>query len=60
MPSRYAMRELKATYLSSVEQEVQKFLKEKVKYDYLNPGNELSLSLTVRDAEKLIKATPEH
>jgi hypothetical protein len=53
------MRSLKLTYLERVQEEVDKFLKEKIKHDFLRPDRELALDLTVREAEILISASPE-
>lgn len=59
MPSRYAVSSLKLTYLQKVEEETTKFLNERIKHDLLRPGKELSLDLTVQEAEILISANQE-
>ena len=46
------------TYLEQVRKEVQKFLDEKIKVDYLKPERDLSLDLTVSEAELLSSASP--
>jgi hypothetical protein len=56
MPLNIAMRKLKVSYLSQVEEEVTKFLTTRVKHDYLNPSRELSLDLKVAEAEILMSA----
>jgi hypothetical protein len=47
------------TYLEKVQEEVNKFLKEKIKHDFLRPDRELALELTIKEAEILISASPE-
>ena len=59
MPTRFAMRELKLSYLDKVQSETSKFLSERVKHDFLRPDRELTLDLTVREAEILISANDE-
>lgn len=59
MPTRFAMRELKLTYLDKVQAETTQFLNEKIKHDFLRPDRELTLDLTVREAEILISANDE-
>jgi hypothetical protein len=53
------MRDLKLTYLDKVQEETNRFLATRVKHDYLNPERDLSLDLTVREAEILIAANQE-
>ena len=53
------MRELKLTYLDKVQDETNKFLASRIKHDYLQPDRDLSLDLTVREAEILIAANEE-
>lgn len=48
----------KMTYLERVKTEVRHFMNESIKYDYLRPDRDLSLDLTVREAEILISASP--
>jgi hypothetical protein len=59
MPTRFAMRELKLTYLDQVQTETTNFLNERIKHDFLRPDRDLSLDLTVREAEILISANQE-
>lgn len=59
MPTRFAMRELKLTYLDKVQEETNRFLASRIKHDYLQPDRDLSLDLTVREAEILIAANEE-
>lgn len=59
MPTRFAMRELKLSYLDKVQSETAKFLNERVKHDFLRPDRELTLDLTVQEAEILISANDE-
>ncbi len=59
MPTRFAMRELKLSYLDKVQQETANFLSERVKHDFLRPDRELTLDLTVNEAEVLIAANEE-
>ena len=59
MPTRFALRELKLTYLDKVQDETNKFLASRIKHDYLQPDRDLSLDLTVREAEILIAANEE-
>lgn len=55
------MRELKLSYLDRVQQEIQVFLNEKVKHNFLQPDREdgLSLDLTIKEAEILMSANDE-
>lgn len=53
------MRELKLSYLEKVQTETAAFLGERVKHDFLRPDRELTLDLTVREAEILISANEE-
>lgn len=55
-PTRFAIRELKKTYLDQVEQQVQTFLSTSIKHDTLVPGREVSLDLTLLDAEVIASA----
>lgn len=59
MPTRFAMRELKLTYLDKVQDETNNFIQSRIKFDYLQPDRDLSLDLTVREAEILIAANQE-
>lgn len=56
MPTRFAMRELKLTYLDKVQDETVNFLNSRIKHDFLRPDKELTLDLTVREAEILMSA----
>lgn len=58
-PSRYAMRSPKLTYLERVQEEINNFLKTNIKHDYLKPDRELSLDLTVKEAEILASANAD-
>lgn len=53
------MRELTLNYLDKVEEEVSKFVKDRIKHDFLKPDRELTLDLTVKEAEILITANPD-
>jgi hypothetical protein len=53
------MREMKMSYLDKINEETTNFLNERIKYDYLRPGKELTLDLTVREAEILMAANEE-
>jgi vacuolar-type H+-ATPase subunit I/STV1 len=53
------MRELKMTYLDKVQEQVNEFVNSNIKYDYLRPGNELTLQLTLQQAEQLASANDE-
>jgi hypothetical protein len=44
--------------LDKVQAEVNNFIKDKIKYDFLKPDRELTLNLTVKEAELLISANP--
>lgn len=57
MPSRYAVRELTLTYREEAENEILAFLKQHVKYDYLKGKRELSLDMSIRNAELLFAAS---
>jgi len=59
MPTRFAMRELKLTYLDKVQSETANFLNDRVKHDFMRPDRDLSLDLTIREAEILIAANQE-
>jgi hypothetical protein len=56
MPNRFAMRELKLTYLEKVQIETQKYLAANIKHDFLRPDRELTLDLSVKEAEVLLSA----
>jgi hypothetical protein len=56
MPSRFAMRALKLTYLERVQLETTKFLSSRIKHDFLRPDRELTLDLSVKEAEVLLSA----
>jgi hypothetical protein len=56
LPSRFAMRELKQTYLKQVQDETNKFLADRIKHDFIRPDRELSLDLTIAEAEILAAA----
>ena len=58
-PTRFAVRELKLPYLDKVQEETSKFLVSRIKIDFLQPDRDLSLDLTVREAEILIAANEE-
>lgn len=53
------MRELKLSYLEIVQKETNAFLNTHIKHDFLRPDRELSLDLTVKEAELLISANEE-
>jgi hypothetical protein len=42
------MRQLKLSYLDQVKEHVNAFVNDNIKYDYLRPGSELSLQLTLQ------------
>jgi hypothetical protein len=46
-------------YLEKVQQEVTNFLNDKIKHDFLKPDRDLTLDLTVREAEILMVANPD-
>ena len=58
-PSRYAMSDLTLNYLDKVQLEVNTFLRDRIKHDFLKPDRELTLDLTVREAEILMTANPD-
>lgn len=53
------MRELKMSYLEKVQEETTNFLNERIKHDFLRPDKELTLDLSVHEAEILISANSE-
>ncbi len=53
------MRDLKLTYLEKVQQETTNFLNQRIKHDFLRPDRELTLDMTVREAELLMTANEE-
>jgi hypothetical protein len=55
-PTRFAVRELKVTYLDKVKEETNKFLQDRIKHNFLRPDTPLSLDLTLGEAELLISA----
>jgi len=59
LPSRFAMRQLKLTYLERVQIETTAFLNARIKHDFLRPDRELTLDLTVKESELLISANDE-
>jgi hypothetical protein len=50
---------LKLSYLDKVSEETTNFLNERIKHDFLRPGKELTLDLTVKEAEILMTANEE-
>ena len=50
------MRELKLTYLEKVQQETTRYLNTHIKHDFLRPDRELTLDLSVKEAELLLSA----
>jgi hypothetical protein len=50
------MRELKLTYLEKVQLETTKYLNTRIKHDFLRPDRELTLDLSVKEAELLLSA----
>jgi len=56
MPNRFAMRQLKLSYLDKVQQEATAFLQERIKHDFLRPERELTLDLSIAEAELLASA----
>ena len=50
------MSELKLSYLNKIEDETINFLNERVKHDYFRPEKDLTLDLTVHEAEIFISA----
>jgi hypothetical protein len=50
------MRELKLTYLEKVQVETTKYLNTRIKHDFLRPDRELTLDLSVKEAELLLSA----
>lgn len=59
MPTRFAMRDLKLSYLDKVQENTLEFLNQRVKHNFIQPDSELSLDLTVKEAEILIIANQE-
>ena len=59
MPTRFAMREMKLSYLEQVQLETNKFLNQRIKHDFLRPDRDLTLDLTVQESEILISANQE-
>lgn len=59
MPNRFAIRELKLTYLEQVQLETTKFLNNRIKHDFLRPDRELTLDLLIKEAEVLMAANSE-
>lgn len=53
------MSELKMDYLEKVQEEVNKFLQDRIKHDFLKPDRELTLDLSMKEAEILITANPD-
>jgi hypothetical protein len=53
------MRDLKLTYLDKVQEETTSFLNDKIKHDFLRPDKELTLDLTIQEAEILMTANQE-
>lgn len=50
------MRELKLNYLDKVQLETANFLNERIKHDFIRPDRELTLDLTIKEAELLASA----
>ena len=55
-PTKFAMSDLKLTYLDKVKEETEKFVQARIKHNFIRPDQALSLDLTVGDAELLISA----
>jgi thymidylate kinase len=53
------MRALKLSYLEQVQIETTNFLNLRIKHDFLRPDRELTLELSVKEAEILISANQE-
>lgn len=58
-PSRFAISELTLNYLDQVQNEVSNYLRDNIKHDFMKPDRELSLHLTVKEAEILATANPD-
>lgn len=56
MPNRFAMRQLKLSYLDKVQQETTTFLQERIRHDFLRPERDLTLDLSISEAELLASA----
>lgn len=50
------MREQKLSYINKVQDGTQKFLAQRIQHDFLRPGNDLTLDLTLGEAEILMSA----
>lgn len=59
MPTRFAMREIKLSYLDKVQENTIEFLGQRIKHNFIQPDSELSLDLTIKEAEILILANQE-
>ena len=58
-PTKFAMSDLKLTYLDKVKEETEKFVQARIKHNFIRPDQALSLDLTVGDAELLISANQD-
>lgn len=50
------MRDMKRSYLPKIQEEIQKFLDERIKTNFINPEKGLNLDLTIKEGELLISA----
>lgn len=55
-PTRYAMRDMKRSYLPKIQEEIQKFLDQRIKHNFITPEKGLNLDLTIKEGELLISA----
>lgn len=58
-PTRYAVREFQLAYKPEVETQINKFLNETIKADYLNGNREINLDLTLAEAQLLYNANDD-
>jgi len=58
MPNRFAMRALDYRYESDVQNTIDNFMSQNIKYDYLDGNREINLNMTLREAEFLFSANP--
>jgi len=56
MPERFAMREETLMYNDTVQDEILKFMGNKIKHDFLEGNRDVNLDLSVAEASKLYNA----
>lgn len=59
LPSRFAMRKDRLQYLPEIQDLVTKYIQDRIKVDFFDPTRELTLNMTVKEAEMMMSASPD-